>query len=473
MRGDLLADRRFWLAVLAVVVLAVGLRATALGRWPFAGDELGTFDELRLYRHPPAVLEHPDDAVPRVIPLSMMTFDIGQRLFGTSELGSRVLPAMFGVGLVAVVAVGLAGLLSRGAAVTVGVWLAVAVEPIFYSQYHRFYTLTALLCGAATVVAAWAVRTGSGVRMAVACGLAGLGVASHTLAGLAFAVLVAGSLAAAAVGGSRRVFTVAAVGATLAAGVAAVVILPVVRDKAGLTHWTGFTSLKAVQSLIAQVSWPVCVLAVPGLVVLWRRDRQQAAFWATAAGVWAGSAVVLPALLPFHSAYTFPLALPMFVLAGAAVAELTAAVTDRAGPVVAALVWVGLPLLNLPGLASYYQDGNRHDFRAACAYVAERIGPADAVVCNEPTKLYHYRPELADRTVLVPAWQTPADVPLRPGGRVWVVCSGGRAGIKPTWQPWVYEHCRLQTVIAARRFDYHEFGVWVFVTPGPMNPAGK
>jgi hypothetical protein len=465
--------RRFGLAVLAVVALAAGLRATCLGRWPFGSDEIGTFEDVELYLHPPAVPANPDQAVPRVIPLSMAALDLGHRVFGTDERGCRVLPAVFGVGLVAVAAVGLAGLVGRGTAVTAGLWLAVGVEPIFYSQYHRFYTLTAVLCGAVTIVAAWAVRRGSGGLMAAACGLAGLAVASHTLAGVVFPVLVAGAFAAAAVGGTRRAVIVAAVGATLAAGVAAVVILPVVRAKAGLTHWEGATSVKAVQSLVVQASLPVCVLALPGLVLLWRRDRQQAAFWAAAAGGWAGAGVALPGVLPFHSAYTFPLALPVFVLAGFAVVELAAAVADRAGQLPAGLVWAGLPLLNLPGLASYYQDGNRHDFRTACAYVAERFGPADAVVCNEPTKLSRYGPSLDPHQLIVLPTGTPADVlpAVPPGGRLWVICSGGRGGIKPSWQPWVYEHCRLRTVVAARRFDYHEFGVWVFATPGPETPG--
>ncbi|MBN9119303.1 MAG: glycosyltransferase family 39 protein [Planctomycetes bacterium] len=467
---EVFAGRRFWLAVVVVVVLAVGLRLAGLGRWPFASDELGTFNEVALFHNPPNPITHPDQAVPRVIPLSMLVLDAGYRLFGRNEFGCRLLISLLGVAHVAVVTVGLSRVAPRAVALTAGVWLAVAVEHIFYSQYHRFYTLAALLVASATLAAARSVRTGSGRWMTAACVLAGLAVLAHTLAGAVFGVLLIGG-AVSAVAGRWKPALVATVGAVAAAGGFALVILPVIGAKAGLTSWTGLSSLHAALGAIVQVSWPVCVLAVPGAVVLWRQDREQGAFWIGAAGVWAGMAAVLPAVLPYHSAYIFPFALPMFVLAATAVVEAATAVRERAGPTAGWLVWVGLPLLNLPALASYYQDGNRHDLRTAAAYVAERIGPADRVISNEPDKLAHYRPALVPHLVHVPRAASPQDAvgAVPPGGRLWVVCSGGRGGFEPEWQEWVHQHCHLQTTVSRTRYDYYAFSVWVFRTP-PLSP---
>lgn len=444
---------RFLLAVLAVTLLAAGLRGAGLGRWPFGGDELGTFDELAWHRDPPAVIETPDQSVPRVIPLSMWAFEAGRQAFGEGERGSRVVPAVCGLLGVVVVTLGLAGPLPRPAAVAVGLWLAVGVEPIFYSQYHRFYSLTALFAWPALVAGARAVRTGSAGWMLAACGLAGLATACHTIAGATF-----GALAVGAVWGGWRVRLTAWAGAAAAAGVAVAVILPAVGAKAGMTFagWEGASSVRAAFSLVAQASWPAAVLAPVGLALLWQRDRRQAGYWATAAAAWLGGGLVLPAVLPYHSAYSFAAALPVWVLAGVATAELAGRV-GRPGW----LLWAGLPLLTLPGLASYYADGNRHDFRATAAYLADRVGPADLVLCNEPAKLKHYRPELLPR-LLSPLAADAFRVPA--GGRLWVACGASRRSLEKPWQPWLADHARLQTVIAARRADYHEYAVWVYVT---------
>lgn len=443
---------RYALAVLAVVLLATGLRVGGLGRWPFAGDELGTYDELDWWANPPAVVESPDQTVPRVIPLSMWAFEVGRRLFGHDELGSRVVPATCGVLGVVAVTLGLGGVLPRWQAVAIGLWLAVGVEPIFYSQYHRFYTLTALFAWSALVAGARAVKADSAGWMVAACALAGLATACHTLAGATF-----GALAVAGLWGGRRVRLTAAAGAIVAAGVAGAVILPVVRAKAGMTVWHGDSPLRAVFSLVAQASWPACVLAPVGLVMLWRRDRRQAGYWGTAAAAWLGGGLVLPLVLPYHSAYSFAAAVPVWVLAGVATAELASTAGGR-------LLWAGLPLLTLPSLASYYADGNRHDFRAVAAYIAERAGPADRVLCNEPQKLMHYRPELTPR-LLSPRPADPFAVP--PGGRLWVACGANRRSLEKPWAGWLADHARLQTVIAAKRADYHEYAVWVYVTDGP------
>jgi hypothetical protein len=465
---DALAGRRFWLALVGVLVLATVLRANGLGRWAFASDELGTFNEVALFRNPPNPITHPDQAVPRVIPLSMTALDAGHRLFGRDELGCRLLVAIFGVAHIAVVVIGLSYVLPRTIALTAGLWLAVSVEHIFYCQYHRFYTLAALLVACATLTAARSVRVGSGWWMAVACAFAGLAVLAHTIAGAVFGVLILGGVVA-AVGGKWRPMIVAGAGALVAGAGLALVILPVIGAKAGLTSWTGLTSAHAVLGAVTQVSWPVCLLALPGAIILWRRDRARAAFWVGAACVWAGMAVTLPAILPYHSAYVFPFALPMFVLAASAVAEAAATVRASAGPTAGWLVWVALPLLNLPALASYYQDGNRHDFRTAASYVAERIGPHDRVISNEPDKLAHYHPDLVPQLLHLPRANDPATamVEVPPGGRLWVVCSGGRGGFEPGWQEWVHRHCHLQTVVVRPRYDYYAFPVWVFRTPDP------
>ncbi len=460
---DARAGRRFWLAVGAVLVLAAALRFAGLGRWPFASDEIGSFDDAGRFHNPPRPITHPDQALPSYLPVSMVTLDAGHRLFGRDEFGCRVLVALIGLAHIAVVTVGLSGVLPRAVALAAGAWLAVSVEHIFYSQYHRFYTLAALLVACAVLAAARSVRNGSSRWTALAIAFAGLAVLAHTLTGLVFGILLLG----AAIGRKKWPAVIAVAGAAVAAAWLKFVILPAIGSKAGLTAWIGHTPAHALFGAVAQASWPVCVLAAVGAAVLWKRDRAQAAFWAGAAAVWVGAALVLPLVLQYHSAYIFPFVLPVFVLAAVAVAEIASAVRANAGPAAGWLVWLGLPLLNLPALASYYQDGNRHDFRTAAAYLVEHIGPNDRILSNEPDKLAHYRPELGSQILPVPRATAPqrALEAVPPGGRLWVVCSGGRSGFEPAWQDWVQRNCLQQTVVARPRYDYYAFPVWVFRTP--------
>lgn len=463
---DPLAGRRFWLAFVAVLAVAAGARAAYLGKWAFASDELGSFKDIERYRNPPTGSAHPDEVLPQVIPLSMLALNAGHTLFGSDEGGCRVVVALFGLAHVAVVVLGLSLVTSRTVALTAGLLLALSVEHIFYSQYHRFYTLAALLAGCATLAAARSVKVGSAGWMAAACVFACLAVLAHTLVGTVFGILLVGGLIA-AFAGTKRPLLVAVGGSVVALAWLALVVLPVVGDKAGLKSWTGYSSAHAVFGAVGQVSWPVCLLAIPGLAIMWKRDRSQALFWAAAGCVWAGSAVVLPKVLPYHPAYIFPLMLPVFVFAAVAVAEIVSAIRANSGSAAAILVWLLLPLLNLPSLASYYQDGNRHDFRAAAAYLTEHIGPNDRILSNELDKLLHYRPELRTQIVNQPRSAPPSDAlaMVPPGGRLWVVCSGGRNGFEASWEKWVYANCHQDTVIGRSRYDYYAFPVWVFRTP--------
>jgi hypothetical protein len=459
---DPLAGRRFWLALVAVLAVAAALRLAGLGTWPFASDELGSFNDVALFNDPPPQITHPDQAVPPVIPVAMAALDLGHRVFGRDEFGCRVVVAAFGVLHIAAVVIGLSLVLPRTVALTCGVWLAVAVEHIFYCQYHRFYTLAALWVGCATLCAARSAKVSSAGWMAAACGFGFLAVLTHTVTGAVFGILLAGGVIA-AFGGSKRPLAVAAGGSAVALGWLVAVVLPALRAKTAMTSWLGLSPAHAALGVVAQASWPVCALAAAGLVVLWHRDRAQALFWAFAGVVWVGAAVALPKVLVFHTAYTFPLMLPAFVFAAVAAEACASAVPGRAG---AWAVRLALPLLNLPSLASYYQDGNRHDFRAAAAYVVEHIQPNDRVLSNEPDKLLYYRPELRPKVAQqlrgVPPAEALAQVPL--GGRLWVVCGGGRGGFEPAWQAWVYAHCHQQTRIERPRYDYYAFPVWVFRT---------
>ena len=470
---DLFGRPRAWrVAFAAAIAVAVISRVVGIGQWSFASDELGTFHDVRMflgdeeYAH-----DDPDRNVPKMVPVAMALHAASHAVFGTGEAGSRALPAVCGVLQVVLVGLGLKYLLGRTPAFATAALLAVSPEHLFYAQYHRFYAPAALFATLAFLAAARSLGLNSARRMVWACAAAMLAVLTHTLVGMIFGgFVVAAALARAMPDGARsnRLLLAAAGGAVFAALFAALYLYPLAKGKAVGYGWEGYSISHAVFSGVSQVTWPVAVFSVPGLVILWKRDRVQAAFWGSQAAVWAASLLVLPKMLPFHSAYVFPLCLPVIVLGGVAVGE----IADRLTPVskLAGLTGLaGLLMLNLPAVVSHYQDGSRHDFRAAANWVGDRIGPTDVMVVVQGDKLSHYRPELEGRWHRLPYKDIPKFVDdRRPAdGQVWVVLPGGRGGLPEPWREWAEKNARWRATIVHRRFDYHEYPIYILAEDRP------
>ncbi len=459
-------------AFAAAVVLAVIFRVVGIGQWSFASDELGTFHEVRTFLGETRFAhDDPDRQVPKMVPVAMALHAAADSAFGSGEAGSRTLPAVCGVMQIVLVGLGLKTLLGRTPALAVMLLLTVSPEHLFYSQYHRFYSPAALFATLAFLAAARSLRLDSARWMVWACGAAMLAVLTHTLVGMVFGGFVfAAALTRAMPGGlrSNRVLLAAVGGAVFAALFAAMYLYPLSEGKAVGYGWEGDSISRSIFSGVSQVTWPVALFSVPGLLILWRRDRVQAAFWGSQASVWALALLALPKVLPFHSAYVFPLCLPVVALGGVAFGE----IADRlapAGRLAGVAVLAGLLMLNLPEVVSYYQDGSRHDFRAAANWVGDRIGPNDVLVVVQGDKLSHYRPELEGRWHRLPLTDIPKFVDdHRPAdGNVWVVLPGGRGGLPEPWREWAEKNARLQTAIVHRRFDYHEYPIYILVEDRP------
>jgi uncharacterized membrane protein len=476
---EFLGNRRWWFVLLfGAMTLAAGLRIAFIGKWSFASDELGTFKDVQEFETGAAYPDdNPDKHLPRMIPLAMWLHALGYSMFGTDEAGSRTLPMLCGLAQVLIVGLCLRNLIGRGGAIAVVLLLALSPEHIFYCQYHRFYTLAALFASIAMLAAARAMKDDSHRWMLVAVAVALAGVLVHTLLGLVLGELVLAALLVRLNGGSARSLRplfVILVGSLAAAAFAGLYLYPLGKGKAVDYVWSGYSAQQALFSGVVQVGWPTLLLALPGFLLLWRRDRVQAIFWGSQSLMWLGALLVLPRILPFHSGYVFAFCLPIFVCAGVAIAELVEWAASLGGRLVASGVLAALLLVNLPALASYYQDGNRHDFRAAANWVGDRVGPNDFIVAVQGDKLTHYRPELAGR------WQRPPNKDVdawlaarRPAnGRVWIVLPGGRSGLPEPWREWAERTGRMQTTIVHRRFDYHEYPVFILLEDRPASRTG-
>ena len=140
---------------------------------------------------------------------------------------------------------------------------------------------------------------------------------------------------------------------------------------------------------VSQLGWPVALLAVLGLVGIWKSGGDQGHYWAVWALAWAAGSVILPQLVSYHPGYVFPLSLGALVLAGRAVAEIYEGLSRQntlAGP-----AWLGLAcLLSLPSLVSHYADGSRYDFRTAAQYVGRHWEAGDRVAAFSAILPKHY-----------------------------------------------------------------------------------
>jgi hypothetical protein len=472
------ARRSGLLLILALLVLAGGLRFFRLGAWPFGGDELSTFVET-------TSLFDPDDdestvqlaRLPRVIPVGYLVHSVGYHWFGTDEFGSRALLALLGTLQVVLVFVGLARPLGRPAALTTAVLLAVWPEHIYFCQYNRFYLPAGFLTSLCLIAGARAVAGHSTPWAAAAALLGAAAVLTHTLTvvllpGLCVALLLP-ALASRRPLPWRHAGAVVLVGLALAA-VGLVLLAPKLRGWNGSAGW-GTGPAHSFLAWLSQVGWPVVCLAGLALAFLRRSaDAEQVWYWLTFAGVAAAAAFVFPIVLVYHSAYLFALTLPVFVLAGLAVGKVYEQLPQRS-PWLAAAGLAALAALSLPGLASHYSDGSRNDYRAVARYLEKHRREGDAVGAVGPSCLRHYLPGDVDVQGLDESAPLKDLRKLAPGcRRMWIAIPSGRRGKPEELQRWLNEHCKQELVVRRPRVDYRDYvvEVYLYTAPEPARPAG-
>lgn len=230
------AERRWWLALAAIVVAGALLRVVWIGREALWGDEifsrdvaLQTFGEaLRRVR---ADVVHP--------PFYYLLLDLTRRVTGTAPGALRAPSIVFGIGTIAALALALRRVLSRrDVPLVAAALLATSELQIYYSQEVRSYALYELL----TLLAIWAVieavdRRTDPRRWVTFGVLAGAVVLTHNVGALFIAATVVAPVAAA----TRRTWRVLLSRWLVAVAPAAVLsiawtiyVLPAMRARRGL-----------------------------------------------------------------------------------------------------------------------------------------------------------------------------------------------------------------------------------------------
>lgn len=467
-------------ALILVTVVAAVPRVHRLGDWSFMDDEVGTMESVDVWLSPPADKSSlsPNHRIPRIIPASMAYLHVGRRLFGDSEWGMRVLPALTGVLLAVAAFLVVRSLYGAWAGLATGLVIAVTPEHVYFSQLGRFYALATFTVAGTALCGAVAVRRRSVGWCVAACGLGFLTLLSHTVEAIVLGGLGLGLLAAHVVRQSllskhgRQQFVVLATTAVSCVAFHLLVVWGIAAAKAGYSGgWVGYDVTSSVAAAVLNVGWWMLPLALLGLIRLHLDRPAEAAYWMAHTLCWGAVAVVLPYVLAYHPEYAFAQSISVFVLAGIGVgwiAERLAA-TSRPAAVAWMLVVLAMPS---PGLASYARDGNRHDYRAATRFLDEHSADGDLLVTPTPRIVEHYatRPLEATPLPVDDAVATLERILDESGDRrLWIVWPSGRAGIDEPLRRWFAEHCVEETRIGSRRFDYYEFTLHVYRTRGQMS----
>jgi len=170
----------FGLCIVAVAVGAFAIRLPRLAQRPMHPDEAneaaraGILFDTGQYRYDPK-----DHHGPSLYYLTLPSLEAGgaARFADTTESDYRIVPVLFGVGLVLLLALAGDGL-GRPAAVVAGVLAAISPAMVFYSRYYIQETLLVFFTLAA-IISAWHYLRSGRTGWAVAAGLA-LGLMAAT-----------------------------------------------------------------------------------------------------------------------------------------------------------------------------------------------------------------------------------------------------------------------------------------------------
>lgn len=467
------------LAALGWFLVAAAVRAIGLGRWSLWGDEIFSLENAEQMFTPK--MSAGDLAFPLFYLLERGALEVAGFLGAdltepaTLQLVARIVPALAGTLAVVAAFVSSRGVLRRTERHALAALVAFSPWFLFFSQLARFYAVALALCVPASLALLKALRDGD--RRAAWRGVAWSALASltHPTA----ALLLFGHLAAVFLAALLRVRPLnraivppllLPLVMALPAAIWPKAVIDTVVYKLG-AHDAG---IEGAASLVLGIGWnfgPVIgALALLGLPVLWRRDRAVGLHVIVGVGLPGALMLALAALgKSVEQRYLIgivPLALlPAAAVVGELAERLAPALRGAcvAVPCAALAAWV-------PGVVSEAIDGNRPDFAAALAYVAERLEPGDGVICESHALARRYLPaRLPDDRLLEaePPGEDGAqyDAMWKECARLWVVVPADfeeKSRITRSFQRWAWQEGRLAREFWQPRLDYHQNQIRVF-----------
>ena len=477
------------LVFILLVLLAASLRFYRLD-WPFSNDELYTLYETKLFSGDFTTEEFVEAKflndyydgsepleksqlyrLPRVIPVAHFLHLVNYALFGMDESASRILPAAIGslnVGIVFLLARPLFG--APGSLILSFVVLCFP-EHIFNSQYNRFYSFSFFFISIVYLLGAHAVVGRSRMAAILIGPVAVLMVLCNTIAGIVWGTVWVGLLVEFAFSKRKndritwQILALFSIWSLILVGLAAFHILPFLKEWGG--QWKGYSSLSALIAFVARIGWPAFLLILSaGLGMLFRIGENGSGYWLMGAVTSFLAVFGLPYLIVFHPWYTFLFSFPSLVLVALAIDQIRLGFCSNSPsirPLGIACSLVFAALLNFPALVSYYSDGNRLDYRAACRYIQGNWRESDRVTTSKADFVEWYLPRHFPKLSFTTPEQLKEQMNDCFDGRLWVVMHCHRGGPDEKLLYQVTQRATFETKFVKKRFDHRENSLVLFL----------
>jgi len=447
-----------WPLLLLLVFLALGA-ATRFYRidWSFSDDDTSSLAEARSLVEKPFFLAQVGyhDQQPRAQPVSHLLQAGAFRLFGESEAGARTGGAIAGTLSILLTVLLVYRLAGGSAAVILGAALMLWPWHLGHSQSTRVYMYAFLFVSVSLLSAALAWDRNSMKWGALSGMFSALAVSSH-LSAILLPLGLTGFVAAECLRhrnplAKRALLGYVLVGGPLLVGSCFLGWLAM-HAWAGQQDW-GYSVPHTVFGLAYNLGWSFALLSVIGWMWAWRRGRALDRMCASVAAVAFIASIICPSVVSFRPDYLFTVTLAFMVLASGTIAVMYGELRKRSLAFAAGTVAV-LLALPVPSFLSYYQDGDRQDYRAAAHFIEEHRQTGDIVAADNPGALGYY---LAVPVEGVSSKCVEALESLSAGSkRVWYVCRYAREE-PPGWvDQWFWQHAVRMLRLKKARFDYHE-----------------
>ncbi|MEQ8763327.1 MAG: glycosyltransferase family 39 protein [Planctomycetota bacterium] len=469
------ASKPSWLWMIGLTLGAAALRLPTLGHWSLSGDEI--------YSHYDALGVDLDDwgSTPwgvRHYPLVYVLIRLAYEVFGQSELAARLFPALFGIAAVPAIYWALSRFTRQAVARWAALLILLSPWHLFNSQNARFYSAVFFFGGAGMLLVFSALERNRARNLWAGLICLGLATLSHPSGGLAMGAVVVYVLLIALLPGferppglNRRILLPPGI----LLGVVAVLASPKAYDlimmrKSSQLREAVYDTTHLISALIFNIGPHLCLMALVGAVVLlWRRNRL-GLFLVSIAAIPIVSLILLSFKFSTGHRYAFSVAPAVFILAAVGIAAVVKLVRTRSLACAVAVASIFL-LYPSSSLLSYYQDGDRHDFRGAAEQVAASFEVGDVILAESHGYVEHYAPGLYALELPMP-WERMQELARR-NRRVWCIVKAGRSGVLQdphgATESWVNLHGCLVARISAPRYDYHLNELRIYLCEIPEN----
>jgi len=470
-------DRKIWAVSIAFLLLGCATRFYRLD-WSVSGDHTSTLGQVQSLLDKPFFLDEfgKNDLLPRAIPVGYVLQAITFKAAGTTEAGSRAgcaLAGALGIGLAVFFALRLFGL-AFGTAL--GGMLALWPWLLIHSQSNRIYSYAFLFTSAALLATCVAWRRNSIFWGALGGGLSAIAIGTHSISAVVPAGLLLFLLAEILTKRSsiqrRALMGYVVAGVPLMLVAVALTVWAMDHRPAAVAATEAWHRVPHLDGLAFNVGWSVTLLSVVGWFLSWRSDDPSDRMWAMIAVAIVAACVLVPFVAAFRPDYVFPSSLVFFLLATRVLTRVYEAVSPNS-KLLAVGVVAAVVLFPLPSFVSYYQDGDRKDYRTAAAFIEKQFRAGDLVAADTQGALGYY----LDVPVL-PAGRPSTTAPrtiatltelASQGKRVWYVCRFAREEPSPEVDRWFWQNAVRMRRIMKKRFDYHENILDVYL----FNPDSK